>query len=364
MCAATFTTLHSFEKKEGSYPSGSLLYADGALWGTTATHGTGPSPEDGTAFSLPLDGSPIQVSPFHGSPDNRFLQEPESGLIKYGNEFFGTAITGGPFGGGAVFKLNRSGQKRITYSFNTNTSDGIYPSAPLILVHGAFYSTTTLGGAQFRGAVFKVTRQGQETILHAFGDTATDGTMPNGPLLYVKGALYGETCEGGTSAQGTVFKIPLKGAYKIIYSFPSNNMGGCPMGGLIYQNGLLYGVTYIDGGNDQTQAGTVFSLTLSGRMTVVHAFQSASKKDGRNPIGGLIALGGLFYGTTTDGGTAKHGTIYSVTPAGVEAVIYNFQDGPDGGKPISALITDGTRLYGNTQSRGADDYGTIFSLAP
>ncbi|HKS71431.1 MAG TPA: choice-of-anchor tandem repeat GloVer-containing protein, partial [Ktedonobacterales bacterium] len=73
---------------------------------------------------------------------------------------------------------------------------------------------------------------------------------------------------------------------------------------------------------------------------------------------------GNFYGTTRTGGADNDGTVFKITPAGVETVIYSFTGGAsDGAAPAAALIqgSDGN-LYGTTTAGGPSGYGTVFVL--
>src|SRR6266404_6186797 len=91
------------------------------------------------------------------------------------------------------------------YSFcatsnNVFCSDG---SNPGHLVHGAdgnFYGSTTAGGTNDLGTIFKITPQGTLTTLHQFsGDQGVaDGSFP---LLSLEsgGLFYGTTIAGGTN---------------------------------------------------------------------------------------------------------------------------------------------------------------------
>ena len=55
--------------------------------------------------------------------------------------------------------------------------------------------------------VFKVTKAGVETVVHAFTGGASDGEASYGGLINVEGTLYGTTLYGGTYFDGTVFAI-------------------------------------------------------------------------------------------------------------------------------------------------------------
>ena len=73
---------------------------------------------------------------------------------------------------------------------------------------GSLYGTTSAGGANDDGTVFKIGPNGTETILHSFAGGITDGAGPQVALIMDSaGDLYGTTQSGGTYSGGTVFKI-------------------------------------------------------------------------------------------------------------------------------------------------------------
>ena len=86
-----------------------------------------------------------------------------------------------------------------------------------------------------------------------------------------------------------------------------------------------------------TARGTVFELTpaAGGGWTekVLHSFGNGT--DGADPYAGLIFdAAGNLYGTTDEGGTYNHGTVFELTPAGgggwTEKVLHSFGNGTDG----------------------------------
>jgi uncharacterized repeat protein (TIGR03803 family) len=44
----------------------------------------------------------------------------------------------------------------------------------------------------------------------------------------------------------------------------------------------------------------------------VHSFGKGN--DGASPVAGLINVGGVLYGTTSEGGGANAGTVFSLSP--------------------------------------------------
>jgi hypothetical protein len=100
-------------------------------------------------------------------------------------------------------------------------------------------------------------------------------------------------------------------------------------------------------------------------------------RDGANPETGLVAAGGLLYGTTDAGGnrgcgSTGCGTIFALTKSGtgyVRRVVYRFRGGPDGAEPTSLARGRDGALVGTTAHGGGgggcnNGCGTIFELQP
>ena len=73
---------------------------------------------------------------------------------------------------------------------------------------GNLYGTTQIGGTSGNGTVFKVeAHSGHETVLYSFSG-GSDGALPYaGLVMDGPGNLYGTTQNGGTSGDGTVFQV-------------------------------------------------------------------------------------------------------------------------------------------------------------
>jgi len=106
-----------------------------------------------------------------------------------------------------VFKLTAQGQESVLYNF-TGGMDGRKPrnSALVRDAAGNLYGTTGEGGSSDFGVVFKLDTNGTETVLHSF--SGSDGKIPYGTLVRDKaGNLYGTTYQGGAFGGGVVYKI-------------------------------------------------------------------------------------------------------------------------------------------------------------
>jgi uncharacterized repeat protein (TIGR03803 family) len=117
------------------------------------------------------------------------------------------------FGCGVVFQLTPgtegSWKEEVLHSFGGR--DGSIPYASLIFDHsGNLYGTTTAGGADRFGVVFKLAPNSNggwdETVLHDFYDNP--GAVPNAGVIFDgAGNLYGTTGGDGGNTFGSVFEI-------------------------------------------------------------------------------------------------------------------------------------------------------------
>jgi uncharacterized repeat protein (TIGR03803 family) len=126
-------------------------------------------------------------------------------------DLYGTTEFGGTSGKGTVFKISRSGDETVLHSFGSTINDGTYPIAPLILgSDGRIYGTTASGGGYGNGMIFQISTAGVETVLYSFTygvKGSTDGAGPSGLMEGGDGDLYGTTGGGGVFGFGTVFKM-------------------------------------------------------------------------------------------------------------------------------------------------------------
>jgi uncharacterized repeat protein (TIGR03803 family) len=371
--AQTFTSLYSFDGTDGAFPLAGLVQGtNGQLYGTANTGGANG---DGAVFSLtPSSGAFSVLHSFDGTDG----ESPSAELVLGANGiFYGSTYDGGAYGVGTVFSMTASGALTTLHSFDG--TDGANPFAGLVqAANGKFYGTTAFGGASSDtcpigcGTVFSITENGTLTTLHSF--EGMDGYNPLAVLFQdADGIFYGTTSLGGSSDAcpvgcGTVFSITGSGALTMLHSFDYTD-GVQPVGGLVRgANGQFYGTTSGGGANDY---GTIFSITTSGTLMALYNFCSQTNcTDGEDPNAGLVLgtnSGGQFYGTTSGGGANNLGTIFSITPGGALMTLHSF-DGTDGEDPGGGLF-QGTNaeFYGTTSYGGSSDActigcGTIFSM--
>jgi len=360
--AGAETVLHAFTGgADGSLPLASLIQSsDGNFYTTTENGGASQS---GSLLKITPTGMVTTVYSFNSGPEG---QNPVGLIRSSDGNFYGTTNKGGTSGNGTIFKVTPAGVESLLYSFAGGTADGSQPQAGLVEASdGNFYGTTSQGGTSGNGTVFKITPAGVESLLHSFVGGATDGSQPQAALIQASdGNLYGTTSQGGASGNGTVFKITLAGAESVLHSFAGSQTDGSqPQAALVQaSDGNFYGTTSIGGMGGY---GTVFVITPAGTESVLHSF-AFSTPDGNNPRAALIQGGdGSFYGTTFNGGGIGlgTGTVFKITSTGIETVLYAFAGGADGSGPNAALIQGGDgNLYGTTLSGGPSNNGTLFEI--
>jgi|HubBroStandDraft_1064217.scaffolds.fasta_scaffold02256_7 uncharacterized repeat protein (TIGR03803 family) len=237
----------------------------------------------------------------------------------------------------------------------SNYPDGAIPMAELIEgADGNYYTTTNIGGAGTCpgevenqipgcGAVVKITPAGVLSVLYSFPydtstSTAPDGWFPQAGLVQGKdGNFYGVATEGGTGGEACA---------------DTTGLSGC---------------------------GTVFKLTKTGTLTVLHSFCGGSgcgslATDGAEPTGRMVfGANGDLYGTTQTGGIYdgfyNQGTIFRITTSGVYEILHlfsgNFGPTPDGANPAAGLtLASNGDFYGTTTAGGASKDGTVFKMTP
>jgi uncharacterized repeat protein (TIGR03803 family) len=148
--------------------------------------------------------------------------------------------------------------------------------------------------------------------------------------------------------------------YEKLHSFTGTPDGAAPIASLIQATGgLFYGTTRDGGANS---CGTVFTTDGSSVPTILHSFTDA---EGCHPAAALLqANDGLFYGMAGDGGAYGGGTLFRMNSIGEVTVLHDFGDplvDHDGTLPYYGLIqaSDGF-FYGTTVYGGAFGWGSVF----
>lgn len=317
-----FKTFASLNPTFAANPDGSLLYAsDHNFYATSMNGGYADSC---TVFRCAPDGiltTMINLDSVWGSsaPTGNSLIQGKDGNL------YGMTTSGGPYNGGVIFTLQLSGQYSALHFFDS--AGGANPYGSLIQTpDGNLWGMTNKGGTydslQYDslyyymnngdGTIFHCTTSGTFVSVFKFNDST--GTAPYGDLLLANdGNFYGLTSSGGRYSLGTLFRYTPSGQFTKLVDFNGTN-GGSPYGSLIQgTDGNLYGLTSMMG-DSVYDGGTLFSCSLSGNLTTLVNFDSAT---GMSPQGTLCqASDGNFYGIAPVGGQYGFGTVFQYSSSG------------------------------------------------
>jgi uncharacterized repeat protein (TIGR03803 family) len=368
-----FEHLATFDQHDGEWARSGLTAVGDALYGNTYLGGDSAcatlSRTCGVVYELKLGGIK-RLHVFTGKPDGA---EPWADLTNAKGTLYGMTSLGGnsqsnycnaESGCGAIFKISTSGEETVVHSFENNP-DGAYPGQDsLVYAKGALYGVTPGGGANFLGAIVRITLDGEESVVYSF----TDADAIPQSISYVNGSFYIAATGSNGEGVGMIEELLADGKMKVLYIFSGSPDAAYPVGKLVAIDNTLYGAS--TGGGDpycSGGCGTVYSLTTNGREHVLHEFNHAS--EGLQPTSGVVLARGVLYGAACCAFVGG-GSIYKVTTSGEESVLHEFGgNGGDARAPYGRpLFFDGA-LYGTTGFGGRlrnhkTGSGTVFKVTP
>lgn len=136
---------------------------------------------------------------------------------------------------------------------------------------------------------------------------------------------------------------------KVLYTFRKASVGFIPSALVRDAKGNLFGTNFWGGNtkgicSEYRGCGTVFELTATGKLIVLHTFDWS---DGANPYNALIQdANGTLYGTALRGGSYSYGAIFKISPAGKFTLLHSFNLATEGGGPLSLSMDAQGNLYG------------------
>jgi uncharacterized repeat protein (TIGR03803 family) len=254
----------------------------------------------------------------------------------------------------------------VLYDFGASQTAPQYPQGVIAQGRdGNLYSTTPYGGTSNDGTVFRITPAGKLTVIYELSSYGGS----SGLALGTDGNFYGATVYGGNApGYGTAFRITPHGQLTTLYDFSGQNFDAYPFAPPIQgRDGNFYGTT---DGDFVGNGGTVYMMTPSGDEATLFQFDRA---DGAGPVDPLIqATDGNFYGTTNSGGASGRcgqygcGTLFKLTPEGALTVLHSFNVmNFDGYYPVAPVVqgSDGN-FYGTVPHGGKYGWGIVFKITP
>lgn len=322
---------------DGGYPKGGLVQgADGYLYGTTYSGGANSG---GTIFKIKTDGTGFTVlRPLAYATDGTGML---TGLtIGKDANFYGMTGNNTRF-----FRVTKDGAFSVIKTLAYST-DGTAPAGELILgTDGNFYGTTSSGGTYSAGVVFRIGADGTITRLRQL-NPAADGGNPKGSLVRTSdGTLYGTTSTGGANKAGTIFKISGT-TFNVLRHLNMATDGGTPLGGLILAPKITLAANPQSGLTTTEDVAKAITLTGSGSTNLTfnilikprHGSVSAGTTGART-----YTPAANFYGVDSFAFTANLGCLASV-PAWVKINVSLVNDAPVLATTGSKTVAKGTAL--------------------
>ena len=206
--AGHFKVLHHFSglPEDPAQPTAELIQGrDGLLYGTSLDGGGSGG---GTIFRIRTDGSGLTV--LHRFSDPNGGRFPGTALLEASDgNFYGTTQSSADIDAtGTAYRITPAGEFTHLHLFDEE-AEGAQPDGALIqAANGDFYGTTTTGGPHGGGTVFRMKADGSVVMLHGFGWRPEKEQGPRGALLEGHdGLLYGTT---GHFTSPALFRVRAK----------------------------------------------------------------------------------------------------------------------------------------------------------
>jgi len=215
--------------------------------------------------------------------------------------------------------------------------------------------------------IVMVAQTGSESTLATF--SAADGIEPQSLIQASDGNFYGVATFGGSSLGtgacvytanntdlgcGTVYQMTPSGQVNVLHNFEGTD-GGAPDSLIEGSDGNFYGTTAFGSLNSgvclSVGCGTIFEITPLGDFSLLYSFTGGN--DGAFPVSLVLGSDGTFYGTAGAGGSSGWGVFFQISASWMPTPLYNFSGGTDGYWPGALLQASDENFYGMTQAGGS-----------
>lgn len=333
-------------------PDGLVQAKNGALYGTNFWYGAA-----GSLYSMSPAGTSAPSLLYSFTSQNTGWP-PVSLMQGVNGDIYSMTWNGGENGNGAVLDYNGTSSPAILHSFNSHFqlfAVGAYPTAPAMVQDDA---GNLYGYGD--GGIFQLSPPGtftSYTMLCTLG--SGDGQYPSRLLVGIDGNLYGTTTDGGPNVDGEVFKCTQQGNLTVLHTFAGLDGKG-PVTLIQTSDSTLWGVTSSGG---PTGDGELFKIQSSDSFVnsiVFYDVYSFPASVG-TPDALIAGSDGNFYGTTMQGGASSAGTIFEVSPVGILSVLQSFNGGSQGGPPYGLIQGQDGTFYGLAMT-SESQWGEVFSF--
>ena len=260
---------------------------------------------------------------------------------------------------------------QLTSLVSFTSTNGASPWAGLIQgTDGNYYGAACTGGASNLGGVFQATPGGVLTLLASFSGTnsSNPGTYPEAGLIQASdGNFYGTTSQGGSTNQGTVFRVTppyvavslgASASYQIAALNTPSTFGATGLPNGLFVNlgtGLISGTPTATG----TTYATISASNTAGTGTAVlpiYVFPPPPAITSSTAVSGTYGAAFSYQALATNNPTAYRAT---GLPGGLGI---NAATGLVSGTPITVGTASATVIASNAGGSGSAT--VVFSIAP
>jgi uncharacterized repeat protein (TIGR03803 family) len=265
----TQTVIHQFQGADDGQGPGARLTLDdnGNIYGMAPTGGENGM---GTIYEMkPVKHGAYKFKVLHAFTGADGIGGSAGALVLHDGALYGAATAGGANGEGSIYQLTQNKMGRwkfkLLYSF-LGEPDAGFPYGGLIFdAIGNIYGTTYYAGANDAGCVYELSpHKGawKEKVLYSF----TGGVDGAGSIANLNfdsaGNLYGTTSEGGADGDGVIFKLTPSGKHwmaSVAHSFSGPPDGAYAYNGMVDGDaGTYFGATVHGGSDDE---GAIYQFT-------------------------------------------------------------------------------------------------------
>jgi uncharacterized repeat protein (TIGR03803 family) len=302
------------------------------------------------------------------------LFEPNGELINRGDGYFYAAARWSSSAtAGVIFRFAPGSDAEVLYTFGTladaseTNYGGSNPSSGLVLgADGAFYGTTSHGGAHARGTIYRISPDGVFSVLHDI-NPAVDGWESMRLIATPGGDLYGTMTDGGSLGGGTIYRIGTDGVFETVHAFESPESFppgtevppgtrfefSLPIELILGKDGKIYGTTGIGGpvhasGNFRLSYGGFFRLEDTGSLTMLSEFDAIEER-----IAKLVPTGNGFYSNTDE-------DLLHLSYTGTLTEVATIETPETGMTGLTSPVEREDGLYGLSYYGGEEDGGFIY----
>ena len=259
-----------------------------------------------------------------------------------------------------IFRAKTDGSDVQDLITLTGATDGWNGIAGLTEVPGdSIFGVMANGGANDEGTIYSIKKDGTgKTIHHHF--TMATGRYPESKLVYFDGKLYGTTFQGGDFTNGVLYTINTDGTgYRVLHHFALSGIANVRGNISISSNGRVFG-TYSQF-SDAGGTWRAWKVDTSGEN--FENFMNVDQREsGHGNLDILLADDETIILTTTEMGRHDGGALSLFDTSGTGSSLYHFGMSTNGFHPNPLIKSTNGKLYGTTTIGGAAGNGTIYSI--